>query len=119
MRTTHSLVSSNAPKVYLDIMFLGPGLPWWLIGKEFACQRRDMGSVPVLERFSRVGNGNPIQYSCLGHPMEPGGLVHGVTKELDMTYRLNNNLRLSPRPAQRLEHSPLRGLQSIGEENSR
>ena len=32
---------------------------------------------------------NPLQYSCLGNPMDRGGAwqarVHGVTKESDMT----------------------------------
>ena len=39
------------------------------------------------------GNGNLLQYSCLGNPMGRGAwqaTVHGVTKELDMTERLNN-----------------------------
>ena len=37
---------------------------------------RDMGSVTGLERSPEGGNGNPLQYSCLGNPMdrEPGGL---------------------------------------------
>ena len=26
------------------------------------------------------GTGNPLQYSCLGSPMERGAIVHGVTK---------------------------------------
>ena len=33
-------------------------------------------------------NGNPLQYSCLGNPMDRGAwpaTVHGVAKELDMT----------------------------------
>ena len=34
---------------------------------------RDMGSVPGLGRSSRVGNGNPLQYSCLGNLMDRGG----------------------------------------------
>ena len=47
----------------------------------------DMGSIPGLGRFPGGGNGNPLQYSCLGNPMNRGALravVHGVT-ELDMT----------------------------------
>ena len=35
------------------------------------------------------GNGYPLQYSCLGNPMDGGAwqtTVHGVTKELDMTW---------------------------------
>ena len=34
------------------------------------------------------GNGNPLQYSCLGNPMDRGAwwaTVHGVARELDMT----------------------------------
>ena len=34
------------------------------------------------------GNGNPFQYSCLGNPVDRGAwqaIVHGVTKELDMS----------------------------------
>ena len=40
------------------------------------------------------GNGNPLQYSCLGNPMERGAwwaTVHGLTKESDTTLQLNNN----------------------------
>ena len=31
----------------------------------------DMGLIHGLERSLREGNGNPLQYSCLGNPMEP------------------------------------------------
>ena len=34
------------------------------------------------------GNGNPLQYSCLGNPLDREGwwaTVHGVAKESDMT----------------------------------
>ena len=40
------------------------------------------------------GNGNPLQYSCLGNPINKGAwqaTVHGVAKQLDMTERLNNS----------------------------
>ena len=29
----------------------------------------DMGLIPVLGRSLEKGNGNPLQYSCLGNPM--------------------------------------------------
>ena len=48
----------------------------------------DAGSIPGSERSSREGSGNPLQYSCLGNPMDRGdwqAIVHGVTKELDTT----------------------------------
>ena len=40
------------------------------------------------------GNGHPLQYSCLGNPMNRGtwwAIVHGVSKESDMTLLLNNS----------------------------
>ena len=41
-----------------------------------AGDERDSGSVPGLERSPGEGNGNPLQYSCLGNSMaeEPGRL---------------------------------------------
>ena len=38
------------------------------------------------KRSSRGGNGNPLQYSCLGNPMDRGAwraTVHGGRKESD------------------------------------
>ena len=32
----------------------------------------DLGSIPWLGRFSGEGNANPLQYSCLGKPMDRG-----------------------------------------------
>jgi len=32
----------------------------------------NMDSIPELERSLGEGNGNPLQYSCLGHPMDRG-----------------------------------------------
>ena len=43
----------------------------------------DTGSIPELGRFPEVGNGNPLQCSCLENPMERGAwwaTVYGVTK---------------------------------------
>ena len=33
---------------------------------------RDAGSIPGLGRSPGGGNGNPLQYSCLGNPMDRG-----------------------------------------------
>ena len=44
---------------------------------------RDVGLIPGLRRVPGVGNGNSLQYSCLGNPMDRGGwraTVHGVTE---------------------------------------
>ena len=47
----------------------------------------DAGSIPGTERFPGVGNGNPLQYSCLENSMNRGAwwvTVHRVA-ELDTT----------------------------------
>ena len=49
---------------------------------------RDLGLIPVLGRSPGTGNGNPLQYSCLGNPMDRGAwqaTVHGVAKSQDTT----------------------------------
>ena len=48
----------------------------------------DTGLIPGLGRSPGEANGNPIQYSCLGNPMDGGALkakIQGIVKELDMT----------------------------------
>ena len=32
----------------------------------------DLGSIPRLGRSPGEGNGDPLQYSCLGNPMDRG-----------------------------------------------
>ena len=44
---------------------------------------RDTGSIPGLGRSPREGNGNPLQYSCFGNPVNRGAwqtTVHGLAK---------------------------------------
>ena len=44
---------------------------------------RDVGSIPGSGRSLGVGNGNPLQYSCLKDSKDRGSwwaTVHGVTK---------------------------------------
>ena len=63
-------------------------LPWWLSGKESACNAGDADSVPGLGRSHGEGNGNPLQYSCLETSMDKGAwgaTVHGVAKESNTT----------------------------------
>ena len=63
-------------------------LPWWFSGKNLFDNAGDMGWLPGLGRVPGKGNGNPLQYSCLGNPMDRRiwqATVHGVTTELAMT----------------------------------
>ena len=58
-------------------------LPGGLDGKESACDAGDPGLIPGLRRSPGEGNGNPLQCSCLGNPMDRGAYwaaVHGITK---------------------------------------
>ena len=48
----------------------------------------DAGSIPGSGRSPGGGHGHPLQYSCLGNPMDRGAwwaAVRGVTKESDTT----------------------------------
>ena len=53
------------------------------------------GSIPGSGISPGEGKGNSLQYSCLGNPKDRGAwwaTGHGVTKELDTTEQLYNNL---------------------------
>ena len=59
------------------------GLPQWLSGKEFTRKAGDVGSIPGSGRSPGEGNGNPLQYSHLGNPMDRRAwqaIVHGSQK---------------------------------------
>ena len=53
------------------------------VGKESACNAREVGSIPMSGRSPGEGNGTPLQCSCLENPMDRGAwqaAVHGVAK---------------------------------------
>ena len=62
------------------------GLPRWHSGKETASNAvdaKDTGLIPGLGRSTGVGNGNPLQYSCLENSMDRESwqaTLHGVSK---------------------------------------
>ena len=48
-------------------------LPWRLSGEESTCSAGDSGcGLDPWIRSPRGGNGNPLQYSCLGNPGDTG-----------------------------------------------
>ena len=52
-------------------------------GNKSACNARDLGSIPRSGRSPGDGNGNPLQYSWLGNPMDRGtwqAIVRAVAK---------------------------------------
>ena len=53
----------------------------------------DVGLIPGSGRSPGEGSGDAFQYSCPGNHMNRGAWqakVHGITKELDITYQLSN-----------------------------
>ena len=59
------------------------GFPGSSDGKESACNAGDPGLIPGWGRSPGGGRGNPLQYSCLGNPMDKGAwraTVRGVAK---------------------------------------
>ena len=64
------------------------GFPGGSVAKNPPANTGDAGSIPGLGRSPGGGNGNPLQYSCLGNPVERGTwqpTVHGFTNEWDIT----------------------------------
>ena len=57
--------------------------------KNLPANAGDTGLIPGSGRSPGEGNGNPLQYSCLGNAMDRGAwqdTVHGFAKGLDRTY---------------------------------
>ena len=53
-----------------------------------AGDERDMGLIPGLGTSSGEGNGNQLQYSCLGNPMDRGtwqATVHGIVESTKLS----------------------------------
>ena len=60
-----------------------------LVVKNLPGDARDLGSIPGLGRCPAEGNGNQLQYSCLGNSTDRGSwqaIVHGAA-ESDTTKR--------------------------------
>ena len=58
------------------------GFPGGSDGKEPVCNAEDLGLIPGSEKAPGEGTGNPLQYSCLGNPMERRAwpaTIHGIT----------------------------------------
>ena len=71
------------------------GFPGDLVVKNLPAKKKnlpanagDLGSIPRSGRSPGEGNGNPLQYSCLGNPTDRGAwraIVHRVKKEPERT----------------------------------
>ena len=76
-------------------LIMNMGFPGGSDGKESACNVGDPSSIPGSERSSGEGNGNLLQYSCLGNPMDgrawglqsmgPQGVGHDLVTSLSLS----------------------------------
>ena len=72
-----SVAQHNTSSSYLE------GFPGGSVAKKLSANAGDAGSISGWERSPGEGNGYPLQYSCLGNPMDRGGwwaIVHGVAR---------------------------------------
>ena len=65
------------------------GFPSGLVAKNSPAKQEAQGSIPGSGRSPGGGNGNPLQYPCLGNPLDRErawrATVHGVAK-IGQTY---------------------------------
>ena len=75
-------------KAMFNLTYQGGYVPGAPVVKNPPANAGDTDSIPGLRTSPGEGNGNPLQYSCLGNPMDRGAwwiTVLGVAKELDTT----------------------------------
>ena len=74
------------------------GLPWWLSGKESACNAGHTSSIPGSQRSPARGHGNSLQYSCWENTMDRERSLAGYSppscKELDVSQSTEHALPL-------------------------
>ena len=69
--------------IFMPKYLRGRGFPGGSVVKNLPANRGDVGLIPGSGRFPGEGNGYPLQYSCLGSPLDRGAwqiTVHGVAK---------------------------------------
>ena len=76
--STHTFQGLRLGHPWRAIILPTTGLPGSSVGKESACNARDLGSILGLGRFPGEGKGYLLQYSVLENSMDY--TVTGVTK---------------------------------------
>ena len=74
--------------LFSDVHVALRGFPGGSAVKNPPANAGETGPIPGLAKSPAGGNGNPLQYSCLGNPMDRGAwwvTVHKVTKASAMT----------------------------------
>ena len=68
---------------FMSYVYLYMGFPGGSVVKNLPANEGDVGLIPGSGRSPGEGNGNLLQYPCLGNPMDRGAyqaIVRGVTK---------------------------------------
>ena len=68
VKTTYVLVLCSP--VFVDLLEYVGGFPGSLVVKNEPANARDAALIPELGRSPGEWNGNPLQYPCLGNPMD-------------------------------------------------
>ena len=77
------LAEKQAPKDVWGASLVAQSIKNLLAMQEITCNAGDLSLIPGWGRSPWEGNGNPLQYSCLGNPKDTGvrwGIVHGVAR---------------------------------------
>ena len=91
---------NNNSKTYKNFSFVfknshgNTGLPWWLNGKESACQCRRCGFDPWVGKMRWRRKWQPTPLLFMGNPIDRGvwwATVHGVTRVRHDLVNKNNN----------------------------
>ena len=90
----HAILSGDNNTSKLERNSYKMGFPLWFSSKESTCNAGDTVLIPGSGRSPGEVNDNPLQYSCLGNPMDREAwqaVVHGVKDyKLDMAYKLQD-----------------------------
>ena len=81
--TCHSSASVLLLSIVVRVHWIYMGFPGGSVVKHPPVNAGHAGSIPGSERSSWEENGNPLQYPCLGNPMDREAwwaTVHGVAK---------------------------------------
>ena len=79
---------SSCPLSVLSLINITMGFRGGSVVKNLPANAGNAGSIPGSGRSPAERNGNPLQYPCLGNPMDRGAwraTVLGVAKGLDTT----------------------------------
>ena len=79
----HLATTPLRPRAFYSELMRKLGFLGGPVVKNLPANAGDSGSIPGLGRSPGKGNGNPLQYSCLGNPMDRKAwwaTVHGTAK---------------------------------------